>query len=194
MRFVQSIIAIFLTIFFTFTSVQAESVTIVTGEWAPYVSESLPGSGPVNEMVTAAYKAEGIDVTFKYYPWARVENMVKTGKALGSTAWSDSASRSDWSVVSDPVASSREVFIFMKKNLPDFDYTNLDDLKKYKVMSLGGYSHEKLFHEAGLKTDSTVSAEVALKKLDGGRSDLMCENEAVIAGLIRKMYPGRESK
>lgn len=194
MRFVPSIIAIFIFIFSTFVSAQAETIMITTGEWAPYMSENLPGGGPVSEIITAAYKAEGIDVKFEYYPWKRAISLVETGKALGTSAWSDTEERRAFSVASDPMVSSREVFVYMKKNLPDFDYTNLEDLKKYKLMSLAGYSHEAAFQGAGLKTDSTNNAETALKKLELGRGDLMCENEAVMAGLIKKMYPGRESE
>ncbi len=194
MRLIQSTIAIFFIAFLSITSVSAETITIVTGEWAPFLSENLPGGGPVNNIITEAYKVEGIDVDYKYYPWKRAEFMIESGTALGSSCWSDAPERRSFAVVSDPMVSSREVFIFMKKNLPNFDYTNLEDLKKYKLMSLAGYSHEKMFQEAGLNTDSTRDAETALRKLEKGRGDLMCENEAVMAGLIRELFPGRESE
>lgn len=194
MRLIVSSIFVFFLFISSFSSVQAETVKIATGEWAPYISEKLPGGGPVSEIISAAFKAEGIDVEFKYYSWKRAMKEIKTGKSLGSSAWSDTPERRTFSTPSDALVSSREVFIFMKKNLPDFDYTNLEDLKKYKVMSLAEYAHEKKFHKAGLKTDSTPSAETALKKLEKSRADLMCENEAVVAELIRKLFPGREAE
>ncbi len=41
-----------------------DSIRITTGEWPPYISESLPGYGVVSRIVTEAFKLENIRVEF----------------------------------------------------------------------------------------------------------------------------------
>ena len=183
-----------MSLFLSLTVAGAESITIITGEWAPYMSEKLPGGGPVNELVQAAFKAAGVEAKFKYVPWKRALQAIKTGKTVASSSWTFSEDRKVYAAASEPLMEQGEVFIFMKDRLPGFDYTGLAGLKKHKVAALSGYRHESLFKDAGLNPDVSKDTETAVKKLYGGRVDLMCEDRVVALTTIRRLYPGQEDK
>ena len=194
MRFARPLFMGILGILAVFGTAHGNQVTIVTGEWLPYLSESLPDSGPGNAVIAAAFKAEGIEAAFKYVPWKRALQHLKTGEALGSSLWNDSKLRASYSTPSAPIVETREVFVFLKGKLPGFDYTDLEALKKYRLAALAGYNHEAVFKKAGLDPDVSNGPETALKKLDRGRVDLMCEDEVVVRTLIARLFPGREDR
>ena len=44
-------------------------VRLVSGEWPPYVSASLPGFGPAAEIVREAFAATGHEVVIEFMPF-----------------------------------------------------------------------------------------------------------------------------
>ncbi|NDV24401.1 hypothetical protein [Desulfovibrio sp. JC022] len=70
--------------------VSAEQVvTIATGEWPPYTGRNLPANGLCAEIVTEAFRVEGVKCRYKFYPWKRVLYMIKSGMAICSVPWSE---------------------------------------------------------------------------------------------------------
>ncbi len=188
MRFTKTTFIILVGIMFFATMGAAEEVTIVTGEWAPFISKQLPGNGPHTEVVVAAYKAAGIETKVKLVPWKRALKELKEGTSLCSHSWGQTDKRKEFANFSVPLFKSRDVFIFLKSKLPNFEYTSLDALKAYKVAGLAGYSHVEKFKKAGLKLDMSSDLATALKKLKLGRVDLVCEDDAVVIDMIKKKF------
>jgi polar amino acid transport system substrate-binding protein len=61
----------------------AETITLgAENDWVPYANQD--GTGMANEIVLAAYKAVGIDVTFQVGPYNRLLKMVRDGTILGA--------------------------------------------------------------------------------------------------------------
>ena len=61
----------------------AETITLgAENDWAPYANSD--GTGMANEIVSAAYKAVGIDVVFKVGPYNRLLKEVREGAILGA--------------------------------------------------------------------------------------------------------------
>lgn len=65
-------------------SSETEKVPFATGEWPPYVSESLPDLGAVVVLLSAICDAAGIVPEYRFYPWARGELEVDRGLAFGT--------------------------------------------------------------------------------------------------------------
>ena len=61
------------------TVVRAESITIAAeDDWVPYARAD--GTGLANEMVKAAFKTVGIDVTYQVFPYIRVLSYLDSGE------------------------------------------------------------------------------------------------------------------
>lgn len=68
-------------------------VPLVTGEWPPYVSQALPGQGPITEVVVTALAAVGCRASVQFAPWKRCEWMLAEGKAFGAFPYVRNAAR-----------------------------------------------------------------------------------------------------
>ena len=62
----------------------ADVVNMAIGEWAPFTSEKDPKGKLTEKVVTEAYKLEGVDVKFSYFPWKRSSTMVEEGASDAS--------------------------------------------------------------------------------------------------------------
>lgn len=82
--------------------------------------------------------------------------------------------------------------LFYYENKPAakiFEFSRLEDLKKYKVGGVNGYFYEEMFRNAGLGIDYVNKEISGLEKLKLGRIDLMPVNELVGWHLIQKHFP-----
>ncbi len=194
MRFGKLAVIVLAGIMLFATIGAAEEVSIVTGEWAPFISEKLPGNGPLSEVVVATFKAVGVKSKIKFVPWKRAIKELKDGTSMCSYTWAKTDKRKEFATFSTPLIISRTVFIYWKSNYPDFKYTTLEALKQYKVAGLAGYAHVEKFKNAKLNVKISKNLPTALKKIKLGRMDIVCDNEAVAIDLIKKEFPGDKEK
>lgn len=172
----------------------AKTYTVLTGEWAPYVSEKLPNGGPTAQIVSEALAAAGHEVEFNYTTWKRTEAMTQKGKALATFPWTPTEKFEETCYVSSPLATQKMVFFYMKENHPDWDYNGLEDLKNYAVGGSQGYSYVAIFKKAGIEAEYAPSVENSLKKLYHGRIDMVPESFLVGWQTIKQTFPGEEDK
>lgn len=170
----------------------AKTVTIATGEWAPYVSSELPEGGYTSEIISHALLAVGIEAQFEYMPWPRAEKMVSSGQYVAASPYMPTDARKEFGIFSEPFALSRNVFFYMKKNISSLQWEKFEDLKQYRIGGVQGYFYVPWFSEAGLNVDYASSATTNFKKLFMGRVDLVPENELVGLAEIARLYPGEE--
>ncbi|WP_147818744.1 substrate-binding periplasmic protein [Salidesulfovibrio onnuriiensis] len=172
----------------------ATNFEILTGEWAPYVSESMEGGGPTAIIVTEALKAAGHSATFKYVPWARTEALTQSGQAVGTFPWSATEKFSQTCLQSTPLASQKMVFFYLKDKMPGWDYTTLDALKSLKVGGSRGYTYVEMFEGAGIKPDYAADVSKSFKKLLAGRVDVVPESQLVGWQTIKSGFAADEGK
>lgn len=60
---------------------QIQSVNAATGNWPPYLLKKEPSGGPLLEKIRAAFAAENIEMTVKWYPWKRAYTLTKGNTA-----------------------------------------------------------------------------------------------------------------
>lgn len=126
-----------LFLFYTFTF--SQNLTISTGEWSPWVSESLKGKGIGAIITKEAFKVSNIETKFNFYPWKRA---YKSAKALNDDAsgfWLKTEDREKDFYFSNPVFSIKNKLIY--KNGQNIDFDSIEDLKKYKIAVTRGYSY-----------------------------------------------------
>ncbi len=159
--------------------VHAKNFKILTGEWAPYVSETMEEGGPTAQIVSAALTAVGHTASFEYVPWKRTEAMTQKGKYVATFPWSATDDFKKTCFLSTPLAFQNMVFFYMKDKHSGWDYTDLEDLKQYKIGGSQGYSYVQIFEEAGIKASYAPTVENSFKKLIYGRIDFLPESQLV---------------
>lgn len=170
-------------------AVKAQSVEILTGEWAPFVSQDLPDYGFTAEIVTAAFEAAGITPEYRFEKWSRISSLIKNGEAFAAFPYLKTPEREEFALFSQRFADSRNVFFYNKKRLKNFEYNSLEQIKNMRVGGLRGYFYVETFKDAGIELDYTRFPELSFKKLLHGRIDLFPSNELVGWELIKKQFP-----
>lgn len=125
-----------------------ETVHISTGKFAPWSSEELKHQGFTSHVISEAFKLEGYEVKFKFYPWKRAYNSAKSGEKFQATSyWYPSDERAKDFYYSDPLQEDAFVFFHLKSN-PLADWETLDDLKGKQIGATAGYTYTEEFWDA----------------------------------------------
>ncbi|MBF0230103.1 MAG: transporter substrate-binding domain-containing protein [Desulfamplus sp.] len=186
----KKIILLVVLVFLSATICSAAKVILVTGEWPPYTSEKMEGYGFLSEIVSAVFKEAGVEIEYQFYPWLRCEKNIKEGKAYAAFPYIITDERKAIYDFSDPLGKSSFCLFYLKSNIKtDVVWEKYEDLKKYNVGGTAGYWYEKAFADAGIKLDLASSDELGVKKLHGGRFDLLATDELVGWSLIKTLFP-----
>lgn len=172
----------------------AKNFTILTGEWAPYVSEALPGGGPIADIVSEAMKAAGHTVTFEYTTWKRTEVMTQEGKAVATFPWGSTDKFVETCYHSTPLFTVKTVFFFLKDKHPSWDFTSVDELKQLTIGGIKGYSYLPVLLEAGVKVSYAPTLDKSMKKLINGRVDVVPESSIVGWQMLKDKFLGDVGK
>lgn len=166
-------------------------VALVTGEWAPYTSQSMDGKGFFVEIVDAVFKQMKATYSLSFVPWARAEEMVKNGDAFACLPYTVTDERKAVYDFSDIVAKSTGRFFAIKGGrVPAaFAWNTYADLKPYTIGGVWGYWFEDSFKSAGLRVDNADKDDSNAKKLSAMRIDLWPTDELVGWQLIKSVDP-----
>lgn len=171
---------------------------LVIDEWAPYTSKNLEEYGMVSKIVALAMKEAGLEYEIQFKPWSRTLEMVKYGDAWGSFPWFYTKERAEFYYYSESIMTSNTLVFYKKANNvienPDIEIKSLDDLKAYEFGGVFGYFYESYLEDTKkqFKYDLSSDLESAFRLLEGGKVDIIIEEEVVGWHLISNMFPGRE--
>jgi polar amino acid transport system substrate-binding protein len=173
-------------------AVAGEEICLTTGEFPPFISESLKDYGPAPHIVMKAFASEGVSVKFRVFPWKRAYLTAKKGtKYVGSGFWLESERRKEDFWYSDPVYESIWVFFHLKSF--QFDWKTEEDLKEIRVGGTREFTYTQKFYDAidaGIINVDWVSHEYQnILKLLEGRIDVCIFNTEVGYYLLRKYAP-----
>jgi polar amino acid transport system substrate-binding protein len=175
----------------------AETITFAVGEWAPYVSEKLPGYGDHAIKITEAYKKAGIDVKFKFMNWNRAYEMVKSGKEMGSFSWYKTPEREgEVAFANKHTEQTISHIYFLKSKFPNgIEAKSLEDLAKQKVKFVGiaSYWYDKPLKEMKADAKMLGKEEMVWKTIKAGRADVFIEVKEVAAAGMDKFLGGDKS-
>jgi len=173
------------------TTVGAQTVAFSTGEWAPFSGEALPNKGIATEIVVAVCKVAGIQYKFDFFPWARAESMVLAGQSFAAFPYSSNEERRAKYDYSEPLFYTVTKFGYYSKNkdLSKLKITGWADVKPYKIAYLAGSWLEKDMKTAGIDVTIVTDMEMAIKMLQAGRVDLVCDDSAVLTAAMQKAFP-----
>jgi len=172
---------------------EALKVKFVTGEWAPYVSESLPEKGASAELVKAICKEADLIPEFAFYPWARTEKMVKEGEAFAGFPYALNDERKKDFYLSDPMNYGQNCYFYYEPNSAigkDVkNFTKLEEFKAYKFGVLLGSFVEKDLEKENMQVSKTASMESIIKMLQAKRFDFTIDEKAVLFFEAKRLFP-----
>lgn len=168
-------------------------VKFVTGEWAPYVSESLPEKGASAELVKAICKEADLVPEFAFYPWARTEKMVKEGEAFAGFPYALLDERKKDFYLSDPMNYGQNCYFYYEPNKAigkDVEkFSKLADFKAYKFGVLLGSFVEKDLEKLNMQVSKTATMESVIKMLQAKRFDFTIDEKAVLFFEAKRLFP-----
>ncbi|WP_415716742.1 substrate-binding periplasmic protein [Maridesulfovibrio sp.] len=187
---------------FVFFSVAWGGQTIAVSSvlYPPLVfDEEVPdlGKGMLRDIVTEAFRAEGLDVEYSIIPMSRNVWSVlsKVGDCcLGAMEWFDRSGLGDKVEPVDIIKLEFKAF-YKVENFPDgIDYERLEDLQGYSVGNVRGSSSQRTLDAAGLETDLVRNIRLNFLKLDADRFDFAISFYVTGEYLIRDLFYGHEAK
>lgn len=173
-------------------AVSAETtIRLTSGEWEPYMSEFSPHYGFASHVVAEAFKLEGIEVIWRFYPWKRSLIVARKGKYYdASCCWWPSEEIEDNFLISNPITKSSAVFFHLKSYT--FDWNSITDLKGIRIGGTFEYEYSKEFmtamKEKSIIVDTVPTDEQNFKKLLGGRIDIFPNDPIVGYSQIRNTF------
>lgn len=163
----------------------AANVTIAQDPWPPFIIDNSNTPGISVEIVTAAMKTQGYDVTFKVMPWARALDQVKKGAIDMLPATWFTKKRSTYLIYSNSYLKNNIKII--KLSGSPFMYQDLKSLDGKKVGIIRGYGYNDQFLTSKrFKRPASKDLVTNLKKLKSKRIDLTISDELVARSLMKK--------
>lgn len=124
-----------------------QTISVATGEFAPWSGKHLPHNGHVNHIIQEAFATQGISVEFFYLPWKRAFEEARIGKFDATSYWYENIERRDTMLFSEPVIINRTVF-FQRADADTISWKSLGDLSRYRMSATVGFTYTDDFYRA----------------------------------------------
>ena len=159
--------------------VSSAALTIVAGQWPPYVDQSMVKMGLAMEIVSTAFERAGYQPAIRIETWPRSLEGLEIGiYDVVGTVWK-TPEREKLFVFSDPYWINQIKFI-KKKNLK-VSYDNLDDLSGYVIGTIKDYAYGDEFVNSSTLIKIPQNYIIQnLSKLHEGEIDLTLGDEIAI--------------
>lgn len=169
-----------------------EKVRLTTGEWNPYISQSLDNQGLFAQITIEAFATQNVEVELGFFPWQRVFQLSKNGEWDGTIAYAKTEERTKFYLYSEPLYTGQYVLFHLKSRpLKWQKYSDLHDIKIAATRGFGGMGQEfldaeknKVIHVDRLASDDQSFSMLLLNRVQAVASDL-----EVGTVLINKLFP-----
>lgn len=176
-------------------------ILLVTGDYIPFTSQALPGNGFFSEIVTQALQDMGVAYELRFFPWARCEDMVKTGEAWAAFPYGFSERIAAAYHMSDAIFPSHHRFFYLKANKKLGDevqhFRDIAEFRKYTFGGSNGYwygSKDDLLELGFENVEWADDIDGLVKMLYNKRIDVLIEDELVGWETIKRLYPEEEDR
>lgn len=173
-----------------------EMVRISTGEWAPYISESVENNGLLVQIASESFAAKGLEMKLGFFPWVRATELSKSGEWDGTLAFARLKEREEFYLFSQPIYIGQYVLFHLKSR--PLTWSSYGDLKRIVMAStrgFGGMGDEFLNAEktGKIKVLRLTSDAQSFNMLKSGRVGAVPSDLEVGYALLRKLY-GADAK
>lgn len=150
-------------------------VVVATSSWRPYVDQSLPGGGPVAQMLTLALRRAGYEPEYSVTSWPLAQQRVKEGSALAMAPLSLSADRRRDFLVSDSLVDFQYA-LFCRTDRPVQPRAAGPALSGIRVARVAGYEYWPALDSSGATFVPYPTARAAFDALAAGHVDIVPED------------------
>lgn len=168
-------------------SAYSGTMTLASGEYAPYSGETIPNQGISTMIVKAIFSELKQDVQVSFMPWNRAMKNVSNGNVVGSYPWNINSDRLKYNYFSRPIHSYR-VFAFTKKGMK---YNSEKSLIGKKYCNPSGWDNSqyiKLINKLKMEVISPVNIESCFNMLALNRVDIIFLNELVGFEVTQRLF------
>jgi|GEM_PF-1007757 len=173
------------------------SVKLGAFEYPPfYWDENGKVSGIAVDIIDELFGRLDIETEVTLYPLKRTLSYAKQGKIDAIMILIKTAERSGYLHYTTPVMKVRGlIWSAVDRKAGTIHFSNLEDLKPYKIGGTIGYSYGQEFDELlnTMDVDWVATDYLNYKKLMAHRTDIFPGNEIVAKGLFKK-YPELKGK
>ena len=181
------LVSLFVSLMVTMGLQANETISISTGEWAPYTSQNDPNGKVAETIVFEAFKLEGIDVKFTYDVWKVSFGMAQDAKTDGTIPWFKSPDReANFFYSKKAIIRTKTVFFHLKSS--DFKWKKYEDLNKYKIGGTVGFKTAKFLDGKGIKVELSDTELENFQKLLAGTIDITSSSYLVGHSIIKKNF------
>jgi polar amino acid transport system substrate-binding protein len=165
----------------------ADAVKLANIEWPPYSSKTLPEYGATSALITAAFSAVGVDVTYVFLPFKRAVIAGTTDpEYAGYTTEYYSEDVASHCHLSKPVGVSPVGFA--KPQDSTFTWKTIDDLANTVIGVVDGYVNDDGPFDAAMaakkiKVELVSDDLMVLRKIAHGRTPIGVVDANVLAYL-----------
>ena len=167
------------------------AVTVCSADYQPYTKSDM-GDGIFQELVSAAYKAEGLTVSWEALPAVRCNEMTAGGTVSGDfTSVKTFADSKDLVTFESPAAMNIDIVAFFdSRKMPNgLQFDTVKDLAKYKIGLLAGTGSVAVFSKAGVGFETVQNNESLVRMLNAGRLDVIVVADLVGLFNLKKYVP-----
>lgn len=145
----------------------------------------------INQLVTAAFAAQGLSVDYVYLPWKRALEETRRGNYPASSYWLPGSEKRESLQLSAPVIHDTLTVFIQRAEDPPITWERIEDLAPYRIGATIGFTYTPEFYEAvdqGVIQVLFVPDESQnLKLLLGDRIDLFAASEFTGLQMAREM-------
>lgn len=168
---------------------EAEQVTLATGEWAPFTSESIFGGGSTTLILKKAFESQSVKFDVKFMSWTDAVKEAETSpKVHGWYPAYFSEARSQVCAWSEIIGTSLVGFAHLSST--NFKWSSLQELSQHKIGVVAGYVNEREFDASVARGEQNVvvsNTDVEnLMNLVTKRVDAAVIDRRVMVNILRK--------
>lgn len=156
---------------------EQKTILICAGDWPPFISQELNGYGFAAQIITAAFKTQGYQVEYQFFPWSRVYHKAQKGECDATAIWMHTQDRAKQFFFSDAI--SNEEFVFFYNVDQPFDWNELEDISGLRLGGGLEYSYgpelDKMIEENKVQISRMKDTEQNMLQLAHNRIDIVPE-------------------
>lgn len=170
-----------------------DSVKFADSPFPPYVlgNYALEAEGGIAvETAKELFSRMDMRAEITLHPWKRVLKLAKSGLSDGILLLMKTPEREEFLVYTIPYIISREMFYFNTEAHHDFTWNTYNDIARYTIGLVQGYTYGEEFLKAvetyNLNVQYADNTETNIRKLAANRIDLIVEEEIVTETYLSK--------
>ena len=185
--------------FFCSNAFSSAELRITSIIYPPIVAEQvLPGLGygMCRDIVTEAFKAVSVEVSYNLLPMTRNVWSIVSGNdpaCIGTMEWFKKTVQ-DGLVDYVDIVNLNFMGFYKKSSFPDgASFNSLDELKDYRFGNVRGSGSQRILEAAKLKVDFAHNIRLNFLKLNAGRTDFAVSLRVTGNYLIKELFPDNVS-